>query len=77
MTAIFSKLTLKSQIILRRILEALDTQLGGRVVFRTVGRNVSPGIAGSQDSNYRRSVEATLPEWKSSEDAAAYDKLGW
>jgi antitoxin PrlF len=76
MTAIFGKLTAKSQTTIpKEVREALGAKPGDTLVYRITKGKVTLARAEPLDRAYLRLVESTLSEWDSPEDAAAYDKL--
>jgi|KBSMisStaDraftv2_1062788.scaffolds.fasta_scaffold406138_1 antitoxin PrlF len=76
MTAIFGKLTAKSQTTIpKEVREALGAKPGDTLVYRIAKGKVTLARAEPLDRSYLRSVESILSEWDSPEDAAAYDKL--
>jgi AbrB family looped-hinge helix DNA binding protein len=76
MTAIFGKLTAKSQTTIpKEVREALGAKPGDTLVYRIAKNKVTLARAEPLDRAYLKSVESTLSEWTSPEDAAAYDKL--
>lgn len=76
MTAIFGKLTAKSQTTIpKEVREALGAKPGDTLVYRINKGKVTLARAQPLDRAYLKAVESTLSEWTSPEDAAAYDKL--
>lgn len=76
MTTIFGKLTAKSQTTIpKEVREALGAKPGDMLVYRISKGKVTLARAEPLDRAYLKSVESTLSEWDSPEDAAAYDKL--
>jgi AbrB family looped-hinge helix DNA binding protein len=76
MTAIFGKLTAKSQTTIpKEVREALGAAPGDTLVYRISKGKVTLARAEPLDHAYLKAVESTLSEWDSREDAAAYDKL--
>ncbi len=76
MTAIFGKLTAKSQTTIpKEVRKALGVEPGDTLVYRISKGKVTLARAEPLDHAYLKSVESTLSEWDSPEDAAAYDKL--
>ncbi|HEY1632515.1 MAG TPA: type II toxin-antitoxin system PrlF family antitoxin [Rhizomicrobium sp.] len=76
MNAIFSKLTQKSQTTVpKEVREALGAKPGDMLVYRIAKGKVTLARAEKLDRAYLKSLETTLSEWDSPEDAAAYDNL--
>jgi AbrB family looped-hinge helix DNA binding protein len=76
MNAIFGKLTSKAQTTVpKQVRAALGAKPGDTLVWRVVKGKVTLARAEPLDRAYLKSVESTLSEWASAEDAAAYDKL--
>jgi AbrB family looped-hinge helix DNA binding protein len=76
MIAIFGKLTAKAQTTIpKEVREALGAKPGDTLVYRITKNKVTLARAEPLDRAYLKSVESTLSEWDSPEDAAAYDKL--
>ncbi len=77
MDAAFSKLTAKAQTTVpKEVRDALGVKPGDMLVYRIgKGGRVTVAKAEPLDHAYLKSVESTLSEWESAEDARAYDKL--
>jgi AbrB family looped-hinge helix DNA binding protein len=76
MTAIFGRLTAKSQTTIpKEVREALGAKPGDTLVYRIGRGKVTLARAEPLDRAYLKAVESTLSEWASPEDAAAYDDL--
>ena len=76
MNAVFGKITSKAQTTLpKEVREALGVKPGDMLVYRIAKGKVTLARAEPMDRAYLKSVESTLSEWASPEDAAAYDKL--
>jgi antitoxin PrlF len=76
MSAVFSKITSKSQTTVpKKVREALRVKPGDTLVYRIVRGKVTLAKAEPLDRAYLKSLESTLSEWESPEDAAAYDDL--
>ena len=76
MNAVFGKITSKAQTTLpKEVREALGVKPGDMLVYRIAKGKVTLARAEPMDRAYLKSVESTLSEWSSAEDAAAYDKL--
>ena len=77
MNAVFSKVTSKSQTTVpAEVRKALGVKSGDTLVYRIdKGGKVTLARAEPLDRAYLKSVEPTLSEWSSAEDAAAYDNL--
>jgi len=76
MNAIFSKLTQKSQTTVpKEVRKALGAKPGDMLVYRIAKGRVTLARAEPLDRAYLKSLETTLSEWDSPEDAAAYDGL--
>lgn len=76
MNAVFSKLTKKSQTTVpKEVRKALGAKPGDTLVFRIAKGRVTLARAEPLDKAYLKSLETTLSEWNSPEDAAAYDDL--
>ena len=76
MTAIFSKITSKAQTTVpKEVREALGVKPGDLLVYRIKGGKVTVAKGEPLDRAYLKAVEATLSEWTSAEDKAAYDDL--
>jgi antitoxin PrlF len=76
MTAVFSKITAKAQTTVpKEVRAALGVKPGDTLVYRIIKGKVTLARAESIDRAYLKSLENTLSEWASDEDAAAYDNL--
>jgi antitoxin PrlF len=76
MNAVFSTLTKKAQTTVpKEVREALGAKPGDTLVYRIVKGRVTLARAEPLDKAYLKSIESTLSEWNSPEDAAAYDDL--
>ena len=76
MTAVFSKITSKAQTTVpKEVRAALGIKPGDTMVYRISKGRVTVAKAEPLDKTYLRSLESTLSEWSSEEDAAAYDNL--
>ncbi|HEX3673678.1 MAG TPA: type II toxin-antitoxin system PrlF family antitoxin [Rhizomicrobium sp.] len=76
MNAVFSKLTTKSQTTVpKEVRAALGAKPGDMLVYRIAKGRVTLARAEPLDRAYLKSLETTLSEWDSPEDAAAYDDL--
>jgi antitoxin PrlF len=76
MSAVFSKLTAKSQTTVpKEVREALGVKPGDMLVYRIAKGRVTLARAEKLDRAYLKALESTLSEWSSPEDAAAYDEL--
>lgn len=76
MNAVFSKITSKSQTTVpREVREALNVKPGDTLVYRIAKGKVTVARAEPLDRAYLKSLESTLSEWNSREDAEAYDDL--
>ena len=76
MNAVFSTLTKKAQTTVpKEVREALGAKPGDTLVYRIVRGRVTLARAEPLDKAYLKSLETTLSEWDSPEDAAAYDDL--
>ena len=76
MNAVFSKLTTKSQTTVpKEVRTALGAKPGDMLVYRIAKGRVTLAKAEPLDRAYLKSLETTLSEWDSPEDAAAYDDL--
>lgn len=76
MNAVFSKITSKSQTTVpREVREALNVKPGDTLVYRIAKGKVTVARAEPLDRAYLKSLESTLSEWNSKEDAEAYDEL--
>jgi antitoxin PrlF len=76
MTAVFSKVTAKAQTTVpKEVRSALGVKPGDTLVYRIAKGRVTLARAEPVDRAYLKSVESTLSEWASEEDAAAYDNL--
>lgn len=71
-----SRLTSKSQTTVpREVREKLALGPGDVIVYEIVGEEVRLHKGSPLDVPYLRSLQSTLSEWDSPEDAAAYDDL--
>ena len=71
-----SRLTSKSQTTIpRAVREALALQPGDMIVYEIEDEAVRLRKQPPLDLSYLRAVQATLSEWESPEDSAAYDDL--
>jgi antitoxin PrlF len=71
-----SKLTSKAQTTIpQEVREKLALQPGDVIVYEIEGNAVRIRKQAPLDISYLRAVQATLSEWDSPEDAAAYDDL--
>jgi AbrB family looped-hinge helix DNA binding protein len=76
MNAVFGKITSKSQTTVpREVREALNVKPGDTLVYRIAKGRVTVARAEPLDRAYLKSLESTLSEWSSKEDAEAYDDL--
>lgn len=76
MNAVFSKLTRKSQTTVpKEVRKVLGAKPGDTLVYRIAKGRVTLARAEPLDKAYLKSLETTLSEWNSPEDAAAYDDL--
>ena len=76
MTAVFSKITAKAQTTVpKEVRAALGIKPGDTIVYRISKGKVTVAKAEPLDRAYLKSLESTLSEWTSDEDAAAYDNL--
>jgi antitoxin PrlF len=76
MNAVFSKLTTKSQTTVpKEVRKALGAKPGDMLVYRIAKGRVTLARAEPLDRAYLKSLETTLSEWDSAEDAKAYDGL--
>jgi len=77
MTAIFSKITGKAQTTVpKQVREALGVKPGDLLVYRIAkGGKVTLAKGEPLDRAYLKAVEATMSEWTSPADKAAYDDL--
>ena len=76
MTAVFSKITAKAQTTVpKEVRAALGIKPGDTIVYRINKGKVTVAKAEPLDRAYLKSLESTLSEWASDEDAAAYDNL--
>lgn len=74
--AFVSKLTAKSQTTVPAgVRRALKLHPGDQVLYHVGPNGVSISKAEPLDWEYLRSLEKTLSEWNSPEDAAAFDDL--
>ena len=71
-----SRLTSKSQTTIpREVREKLSLGPGDVIVYEIAGDEVRLRKGSPVDASYLRALQATLSEWDSPEDAAAYDAL--
>ena len=71
-----SRLTSKSQTTIpRQVREKLSLRPGDVILYEIEGTEVRLRKGSPIDVSYLRAVQATLTEWDSPEDAAAYDDL--
>jgi AbrB family looped-hinge helix DNA binding protein len=76
MTAVFGKITSKAQTTVpKEVREALGVKAGDTLVYRIAKGKVTVARAEPLDRAYLKSLESTLSEWASAEDAKAYDDL--
>ena len=76
MNAVFGKITSKAQTTVpKEVREALGVKPGDMLVYRIAKGKVTLARAEPLDRTYLKGLEATLSEWDSAEDAAAFDKL--
>jgi antitoxin PrlF len=77
MTAIFSKITTKSQTTVpKQVRAALGVKPGDLLVYRIArGGKVTLAKGEPLDRAYLKAVESTMSEWASAADKAAYDDL--
>jgi antitoxin PrlF len=76
MSAVFSRITAKAQTTVpKEVRAALGVKPGDTLVYRIAKGKVTLARAEPVDRAYLKSVEGTLSEWASEEDAAAYDNL--
>ena len=76
MNAVFGKITSKAQTTVpKEVREALGVKPGDTLVYRIAKGKVTVARAEPLDRAYLKSLESTLSEWASAEDAAAYDDL--
>ena len=76
MDAVFSKITSKAQTTVpKEVRAALGVKAGDTLVYRISKGKITLARAERLDLAYLKSVESTLSEWASEEDAAAYDNL--
>ena len=72
----FSRVSVKSQTVIpREVRERLGLKPGDRLRYRLNARDVVIERAYPLDADWLRSLESTLSEWSSAQDAAAYDDL--
>ena len=72
----YSRLTAKSQTTVPiAVRKALSLQPGDSLVYEAHGDTVTLRKVAGSDIAYLRAVQATLSEWNTPEDAAAYDDL--
>ncbi len=71
-----SKLTAKAQTTIpREVREKLELGPGDTIVYEIEGDTVRLRKQAPMDLAYLRALQATLSEWETPEDAAAYDEL--
>ncbi len=71
-----SRLTAKCQTTIpRAVRDSLSLVPGDTIVYEIEGDSVRMRKQAALDVSYLRSLQATLSEWESPEDAAAYDDL--
>jgi antitoxin PrlF len=71
-----SRLTSKSQTTIpREVREKLSLRPGDVIVYEIEGSEVRLRKGAPLDAAYLRTLQTTLSEWESPEDAAAYDDL--
>lgn len=71
-----SRLTSKSQTTIpREVRERLSLGPGDVIIYEIAGEEVRLRKGSPLDISYLRALQATLSEWDSPEDAAAYDDL--
>ena len=71
-----SRLTSKCQTTIpRAVRDTLSLVPGDTIVYEIEGDSVRMRKQAALDVSYLRSLQATLSEWESPEDAAAYDDL--
>lgn len=59
----------------KRVRDALGLEVGDTVEYEIAGDDVRLRKLSGSDDEYLRSLQASLSEWNSSEDAAAFDDL--
>lgn len=76
MNAVFGKITSKAQTTVpKEVRDALGVKPGDTLVYRIAKGKVTVARAEPLDRAYLKSLESTLSEWASEEDAKAYDDL--
>ena len=76
MNAVFGKITSKAQTTVpKEVRDALGVKPGDTLVYRISKGKVTLARAEPLDRAYLKSLESTLSEWASAEDAEAYDDL--
>ena len=76
MKVVFAEITSKARTTLPKdVRESLGVKPGDMPLYRIAKGKVTLARAEPMDRAYLKSVESTLSEWASAEDAAAYDKL--
>jgi AbrB family looped-hinge helix DNA binding protein len=76
MNAVFGKITSKAQTTVpKEVRDALGVKPGDTLVYRIAKGKVTVARAEPLDRAYLKSLESTLSEWASAEDAKAYDDL--
>jgi antitoxin PrlF len=74
--AAFSRVSVKSQTVIpREVRERLQIKPGDRLRYRMTDKGVLLDKAPAVDADWLRSLQGTLSEWATPEDAAAYDDL--
>jgi antitoxin PrlF len=74
--AAYSRVSVKSQTVIpREVRERLQLKPGDRLRYRMRGREIMIERAPPLDADWLKSLESTLSEWSSAQDAAAYDDL--
>ena len=76
MTRVFSKLTAKGQTTVpKEVRKVLRLEPGDALIYEIEGTRVSLAKLPATDEAHLRALQATLSEWDSPEDAAAFDDL--
>jgi AbrB family looped-hinge helix DNA binding protein len=74
--AAYSRVSVKSQTVIpREVRERLGLKPGDRLRYRLTPKEIVIERAPPLDAEWLASLESTLTEWSSEEDAAAYDDL--
>jgi antitoxin PrlF len=74
--AAFSRVSVKSQTVIpRAVREQLRIKPGDRLRYRMTDKGVLLDKAPAVDTDWLGGLQATLTEWATPEDAAAYDDL--